>query len=266
MLGHASYQEALRALGRLADQTAELRIVENLDAGCVEVTTPRWTRRLSGPELDEVVVTSVAHRGEHRPAGDTSDVLRSVGRALDELHAAEVQLVLCPDRLTVRFVGTRRTNGQHHELSYAGDELEALRRSAAARRNGQPLRRILILQSAPDSAARVAELLVAEFAVQALPTAYARAVAATTEPPDLVLAQDSPETAEALRTLRSGGRTAAVPIVVLTSDTTGGDPSTPGVLFAAGADDLLQEPVQPAQLRARLRTWLLRGEGSIHST
>jgi DNA-binding response OmpR family regulator len=32
-------------------------------------------------------------------------------------------------------------------------------------------------------------------------------------------------------------------------------------VFAAGADDVLQEPIQPAQLRARIRTLLLRGRG-----
>jgi DNA-binding response OmpR family regulator len=31
-----------------------------------------------------------------------------------------------------------------------------------------------------------------------------------------------------------------------------------GLLFASGVDDLLQEPVQPALLRARMRTSLLR--------
>jgi PleD family two-component response regulator len=136
-----------------------------------------------------------------------------------------------------------------------GDELDALRQSAAARRNGQPLRRVLILQGGQDSANALIGLLVAEFAVQALPTPYARAIAASGEPPDVVLAQVSPGTVEALRVLRAGKRTADVPILALASPELVLDARE---LFEAGADDLLQEPVQPAQLRARLRTWLLR--------
>jgi CheY-like chemotaxis protein len=260
MLGLASYQEALRALGRLTDQASELRIVEDSQARCLEIATPGWNRRLGGPELEEVVVTSVARRGEHRPAGDSSDVLRSVGRALDELQASDVCLVLSPDHLNVRFWSDHRARS--HELTYDGDELDALRRSAAARRNGQPLRRILILQATTESAGPVAELLVAEFAVQALPTLYARAIAATSEPPDLVLAPSTPEAVEAVRTLRSGSRTAGVPIVVLASEDS---TVAPDDLFSAGADDFLQQPVQPAQLRARVRTWLLRGRPSLHS-
>jgi DNA-binding response OmpR family regulator len=104
----------------------------------------------------------------------------------------------------------------------------------------------------------VLELLVAEFAVQALPVMYARAVARAAQPPDLVLAQAEGEpgpTVEAIQTLRTGKRMASVPIVVLAAPDTRLDP---GATFDAGADDILQEPVQPAQLRARLRTWLLR--------
>jgi len=195
-----------------------------------------------------------ALRYDERAAGALSDVLRSVGHALDELHALDVCLDLAEDRLSVRFFDQHR---RPHDLTYAGEELEALRRAAAARRNGQPLRRVLILQSSADSAAPVVELLVAEFAVQALPGMYARAVAATTEPPDLVLAQAADESiVAAIHTLRGGRRTADVPIVVLAAEESGLDPDE---TFAAGADDLLQEPVLPAQLRARLRTWLLRG-------
>jgi DNA-binding response OmpR family regulator len=117
---------------------------------------------------------------------------------------------------------------------------------------------VLILQASLESATPVLELLVAEFAVQALPILYARAVARAAQPPDLVLAQVNGEpgpTVDAIQTLRSGKRTASVPIVILASEASGLDP---GEAFAAGADDLLQEPVLPAQLRARLRTWLLR--------
>jgi PleD family two-component response regulator len=196
------------------------------------------------------VVASVAQRGDHRGAGETADVLRAVGLALDELRAMDVCLALAPERLTVRFADA---HARAHELTYAGDELEALRRAAAARRNGQPLRRVLILHGDPDRVVPLVELLVAEFAVQALPTPYARAIAATAEPPDLVLAQTTTGTLEAVRTLRAGRHTRGVPILVL------GDATDAGQLFAAGADDVLQEPVQPAQLRARIRTSLLRG-------
>ena len=257
MLGVASYQEALRAIGRLAEGAGELRIVENSEPGSLDITTPRWKRRLDPAALEEVVAASVAQRGENRPAGDTSDVLRSAGLALDELHARDVCLLLAADRLELRFVSH---GARPHALTYAGDELDALRRSAAARRNGQPLRRILILQARPESASNLVELLVAEFAVQSLPPLFSRAVAATSDPPDLVLAQASRELVQALRTLRAGSRTAAVPIVVLAGAESA---IAPAELFAAGADDLLQEPVEPALLRARLRTWLLRGRPGV---
>ena len=106
----------------------------------------------------------------------------------------------------------------------------ALRQAAAARRNGQPLSRVLILHERPDLADPIVELLVAEFAVQALPTLYASAVAAAAEPPDLVLVQtgvDSSAALGAVQTLRAGRRAADVPIVLL----------APGDL---GADDLAQ--------------------------
>jgi CheY-like chemotaxis protein len=250
MLGLTSYQEALRAVGRLAGSAPDVQIVESPEGGWLELTTRGDTRRIGAAELEDIVVTSLAHRGEHRGAGQTADLLRSVGLALDELHALGVCLMLAPERLSVRFCDRY---ARSHELTYAGDELDALRRSAAARRNGQPLRRVLILQADPHRVAPLVELLVAEFAVQALPTPYARAIAATAEPPDLVLAQASGGTIDALRTLRGGRHTASVPILVL------GDSTDADRFFAAGADDLLQEPVQPAQLRARIRTSLLRG-------
>jgi CheY-like chemotaxis protein len=249
MLGLTSYQEALRAVGRLAGNAPDVQIVESPEGGWLEFTTGGSTRRIGAAELEDIVVTSVAQRGKHRGAGETADLLRAVGLALDELHALGVCLMLVPERLTVRFSDRY---ARSHELTYAGDELDALRRSAVARRNGQPLRRVLILQADPDHVAPLVELLVAEFAVQALPTPYARAIAATAEPPDLVLAQATAGTLEAVHTLRAGRHTALVPILVL------GDAAEADQFFAAGADDLLQDPIQPAQLRARIRTSLLR--------
>jgi CheY-like chemotaxis protein len=253
VLGLTSYQEALRAVGRLAGRASEVGIVEHPEEGWLELTLGGSPRRIDAAELENIVVSSLAQRGEHRGAGDTADVLRAVGLALDELHALGVALTLTPDRLSVEF-GDR--HALSHELTYAGEELEALRRAAAARRNGQPLRRVLILQADADSVAPLVELLVAEFAIQALPTPYARAIAATAEPPDLVLAQATSETLAAVRTLRSGRRTVGVPIVVIVDGECATDT---GDFFAAGVDDLLQVPVLPAQLRARIRTALLRG-------
>jgi CheY-like chemotaxis protein len=251
MLGLTSYQEALRAVGRLMHGSSDVRVVEHAAEGWLEV----GGRRLEAADLEELVVASVAQRGEHVAAGDISDLLRAVGLALDEVHALGVSILLSAEGLRVQY--TDRSGGAR-ELSYASDELDALRRSAVARRNGRPLRRILILQSAPEHAENLVELLVAEFAVQALPTAYARAIAATSDPPDLILAQLSVDTVEAVQRLRSGARTGSVPILVV-------DPGKCGVdqrhVFAAGADDALQEPIQPAQLRARIRTLLLRGRG-----
>ena len=249
MLGLTSYQDALRALGRRLEAATDVRIVERADLARVEVTTSQGSQRLGPADLEEVVIASHAHRGEQRAAGPVSDLLRSVGLALDDLRARDICLELRPEALTVRFSAGR-------ELSYAGDELDALRRSAAARRNGQPLKRVLILQADVNSAVHLRELLVAEFAVQALPTPLARAVVATADAPDLVLAQTSGATLDALHTLRASAHTAAVPILVVAGRD---DRLEPTRYFGAGADDLLQEPIQPALLRARVRTWLLRG-------
>jgi CheY-like chemotaxis protein len=256
MLGLTSYQEALRALGYMLEPARQVRIVEQSDKGYVAVTGEHGHRELYAADIENLVVTSHARRGSiHQPTGSLSDVLRSVGLALDELHAVDVCLDLRSDMLTVQF---HDQHARTHNLVYAGEELEALQRAAAARRNGQPLSRVLILQASIESVGPVLELLVAEFAVQALPVLYARAVAGAAQPPDLVLAQAEGEAGpmvEAIQTLRAGKRMASVPIVVLAAPDTRLDPSA---TFEAGADDILQEPVQPAQLRARLRTWLLR--------
>jgi CheY-like chemotaxis protein len=256
MLGITSYQEALRALGRLVEQSSDVTIAEHAESGWLELSTAHGTRQVDAAELEEIIVASLALRGQGSIAGETADVLRAVGQALDQLHALDLGLVMNSQRLSVRFSDE---HARSHELSYAGEELDALRRAAVARRNGQPLRRILILQASPESARPLLELLLAEFAVQALPVRYARAVALSAELPDLVLGQVAAGTLEALRTLRSGKHSARVPIVALAGPEC--DVSS-DALFAAGADDVLQEPVLPAQLRARLRTWLLRGQAS----
>ncbi|HEY0583764.1 MAG TPA: hypothetical protein VGE94_16400 [Chloroflexota bacterium] len=256
MLGLTSYQEALRALGSVLESFDQLRIAEHPTEASVEITTPRSNRHLGAAQLEELVLTSHARRGDRRAAGSLSDLLRAVGRALDELHASDVCLQLATDTLTVTF---RDEHASAHELTYAGEELEALRRAAVARRNGQPLRRVLVLQGGAQSTSPIVELLIAEFAVQALPTLYARAVAAGAEPPDLILALGGPDLAAtigAIEALRTGQRTSGVPIVVMAVAATPADSLS--AAFAAGADDLLPDPTLPAQLRARLRTWMLR--------
>jgi CheY-like chemotaxis protein len=253
MLGVTSYQEALRTLGRLADQAGRLSIREHAEWGFVEVSTPDAACELDALELEAIVIASVAQRGWHQNAGVASDTLRAVGETLDHVHALDLCLDLQPTGLCLRFADE---HGARHELTYPADDLPALQREAAARRNGHALSRVLVLQARPDSAACIYKALVAEFSVQVLPTRYAHAVAQSAEPPNLVLVQASECLPEALRVLRSGSRTADVPVVILASPEHDAGASE---LFAAGADDLLQEPVQPAQLRARLRTWLLRG-------
>jgi CheY-like chemotaxis protein len=256
MLGLTTYQEALRALGPLIDPASHVRIVELERDALVEITTAHSTRQIGLAQLEEIVLNSHARRGvqDSGPAPSLSDVLRSVGLALDELRARNVCVDLGLDMLNARFLDD---HGASHDLNYRGEELDALRRTAAARRNGQPLRRVLILQSGANSAASVVELLVAEFAVQALPALYARAVASVTEAPDLVLVQSNGDSIlAAIQEIRAGKASANVPVVVLAAQDSAVDTQQ---AFAAGADDLLQEPVLPAQLRARLRTWLLRG-------
>lgn len=253
MLGVTTYQEALRALGSRAG--ADFRLIERPEQACIELTSDGVSSEVSPSELQELIEASRAKRGTASAGGDTADVLRSIGLALDELSALTIQLVLCADSLDVAF---KTPSGATHELSYAGEELDALRQAAAARRKGHPLRRILILHGDAKDAAPLRELLLAEFAVQALPTTYARAVAEAGPPPDVVVAEASQEarpTLDAVRALRASPRTAEVPIMVISSPQAQLDPEE---AFACGADDLLPTPYQPAQLRARLRTWLLR--------
>src|ERR1700716_3351362 len=122
MLGLTSYQEALRALGSLVDPASHLRIVEQALDACIEVSTPHGTRRFGRAELEEIVLNSHARRGlaDAGPGASLSDVLRSVGLALDELHARNVCLELGPDTLSARFFDQHDGS---HDLNYGGDEL-----------------------------------------------------------------------------------------------------------------------------------------------
>jgi CheY-like chemotaxis protein len=262
MLGVTSYQEALRALGSLLDDqreqdgTPELVLTETPEQALLTVCFEGSERRVSAARLEQIVLASRARRGTTgaRP-GQLSDLLRSIGFALDEVDAVALELDLRATTLRLRFRGR---DPHTSELLYAGDELEALRGAAVARRNGAPLSRVLLLHDDAQAAAPLRALLVAEFAVQALPSTYAPAVAEAGEPPDAILAvvvgRGAPAL-EGIRTLRASSRTASVPIVLVASATVALDPSE---AFAAGVDDILLQPLMPAQLRARLRTWLLR--------
>jgi hypothetical protein len=88
MLGLTSYQEALRAVGRLADPTSELQLIEHAEQGWLELITCRGTRQIGAAELEDIVIASLAQRGVRTTSGETSDVLRSVGLALDEPERA----------------------------------------------------------------------------------------------------------------------------------------------------------------------------------
>ena len=69
MLGVASYQEALRTLGRLADQAGRLSILEHTEWGFVEVGTPDAACEFDAVELEAIVIASVAQRGWHQTGG-----------------------------------------------------------------------------------------------------------------------------------------------------------------------------------------------------
>lgn len=82
---------------------------------------------------------------------------------------------------------------------------------------------------------------------------------ATTTTPDLVLMDlEMPRMngIEACRQMRSLGTMTDVPIVMLTSRDGESDVQT---AMEAGATDYLVKPFAPGLLRARLRTWMLRG-------
>lgn len=274
MLGVTTYEEALRALGgdierergSAGDEDAALPsrvlVAEDPRRAAVTVALEQSARTLTAADLMQALLASRARRGEGAAAGPVSDLLRAVGYALDDLSAYEVRIDLRPHGLVVNFC-TPSTGGVQHELSYAADEMAALRQSAANRRKGNPLRRVLILHQEAQAAAPTRELLLAEFAVEARPRIYATAVATAGHTPHLVivhLGDDGCEAAlEAVRTLRGGQMTAGLPVLAVAGP---GCPLDPDRAFAAGADDFLPEPMAAALLRARVRTWILRGNGS----
>jgi CheY-like chemotaxis protein len=262
VLGITTYQEALRALGSMLEGGTRVDLKEAPEQACVHLTTESVQREIGAAELQEIVLASRARRGTpqapQQPTSPTADLLRAVGFALDELYALGVDLELRPDALAVRF---RDRNLRPRELTYIAEEMEDLRQAAAQRRKGDPLRRVLILHDDAETIGPLRELLVAEFAVQVLPWLYAPAVVQSGDPPDAILtraAVDPTAMLEVIRTLRAARRTAGLPILVVGAPASGLDAAA---AFAAGADDVLQEPFMPAQLRARLRTCLLRRRG-----
>lgn len=81
--------------------------------------------------------------------------------------------------------------------------------------------------------------------------------------PDLVILDvemPGPDGFEVCRRLRGDPRTHGVPVIMLTSRGTEKD-----VLqgFAGGAQDYLTKPFGIAQLRARVKMWLMRGTGPM---
>jgi CheY-like chemotaxis protein len=269
MLGVTSYQEALRALGGMMDVAGggpEVDLLEQPEQAVLRLRQGRDEQEVSAGELQQIVLASRARRGQGPPtvppAAGLADLLRAVGFALDDLHALGVELHLRHDSLDVRF---RDRNLRPRELSYAADEMAALRQAAAQRRKGDPLSRVLILHDDPETVGPLRELLVAEFAVQVLPWLYAPAVAQSGEPPDAILARavvDPRAILDVVRTLRASSRTSHAPILVIGAPSAGLDSEA---AFAAGADDVLQEPIMPAILRARLRTSLLRRQSPATS-
>lgn len=290
MLGVTTYQDALRALGGVLDREInatsgverdarqaaqaplpmELMVIEDPSRAEVVISIEGSKRSLDASQLEALVLSSRALRGVGSTAGGPlSDLLRAVGYALDELRAIAVRIDLKPsspgsrsaDGMFVTF-RERGTWEPEHVLEYLGVELSALRNAAAARRKGDPLRRVLILHEDGGASAPLRELLVAEFAVEDIPVVYASAVAQAGEMPHLVLihlgdVQNCTRALNAIRVLRDSKRMAKVPLVAISGPTCVIEPAD---AFAAGAHDFLREPVAPAILRARLRTWLLRRE------
>src|SRR5690349_24986282 len=124
MLGLTTYQEALRAIGRLAGASTNFRLIERLDTRTVDVRIGGDDHILGAEDLELLIMASIARRGERRPAGPTADLLRAIGFALDELQARGICIALEPDQLTVQYSGPE---GMSRDLSYGVQELEARR-------------------------------------------------------------------------------------------------------------------------------------------
>lgn len=287
MLGVTSYQDALRAVGGWLDRErkqsshagagqespqaatlpAQLVLEEEPAQARLRLSLEGNARTVDAARLEGIVLESRARRGADGSAsGPLSDLLRAVGFALDDLSAGSVYVEVKPEAMAVRFRGRR--DGQPHEMTYAGDELVALRRAAAARRKGDPLSRVLILHQDFAASASIRELLVAEFAVEDLPTMYAPAVAQSNHPPQMIMLHvgehgDSASALDTVRLLRASPHTASTPVIVVAAP---GSALDPAEVFEVGANDFLQEPIAPALIRARTRTWSLRNNGSRPAT
>jgi len=88
-------------------------------------------------------------------------------------------------------------------------------------------------------------------------------MAAVHEDPDLVvvdLSVSEESGCDVIQLLRCCDATAEVPIIALSG---AADSRIVERAFGTGADDVLPKPVTPAQLRARVDTWLLRGHHEV---
>lgn len=285
MLGVGTYQEVLRSIGGMLDRehafggpadatgstpaglppsgpAGRVVLAEDASAGAVSLAAAGRLRRLNAATLEAMVLASRARRGAGGlGGGPRTDVLRAAGFALDQLGATDVRIALRPSKLTVRF--RQQPGGLHRQVVYAGDDLAALRVAAAGRRKGDALRRIVILHE--SVATHLQEQLAAEYAVEGAPCSYAPAVAAADEAPDMAIVyvtgeDDRAQWVQAGRMIRRSPRRREVPLLLVTAP---GVHVRPDDSQAAGVDDVLSEPFAPALLRARIRTWLLRGRGAL---
>lgn len=284
MLGVGTYQEVLRSIGGMLDREHALgwppgdqggtpaglpasglasRVVlaEDAAGGAVSLAAAGRLRRLNAATVEAMVLASRARRGAGGlGGGPRTDVLRAAGFALDQLGATDVRIALRPSKLTVRF--REEPGGPHRQVVYAGDDLAALRIAAAGRRKGDALRRIVILHE--SAATPLREQLAAEYAVEGAPCSYAPAVVAADDAPDLAIVYvagegERAQWVQAGRMIRRSPRRREVPLLLVTAP---GVHVRPDDRQAAGVDDVLSEPFAPALLRARIRTWLLRGRSA----
>jgi DNA-binding response OmpR family regulator len=122
---------------------------------------------------------------------------------------------------------------------------------------------LLIVDDSPLIRRMVSDVLAPDFdAVVQAQDGIEGVEAATREQPVLILLDyEMPNLngLDACRQLRAMDAFRETPIVMLTSRDTETDVKD---AFEAGATDYLVKPFAPGQLRARLRTWLLRSKAS----
>lgn len=290
MLGVTSYREALRMLGGFVEQqenvvvpptdgpgsVEDAQILEGLPRSLAIEEQPEEARvvvQVNGeehildlPALEALVLEGPSHRGKMtRRDGLLTDVLRAVGQAFDEMQASGVRISLSP--AGVEAVLGYSAHGHDQHLTYTADDLIALERAAASRRRGGPPQRVLILHDHGQFTGVLRGVLISEFSVQDLGLVYSQSVTQARNPAEIILlhftgTEPLQTLLEHIRVLKEAPGTQAIPVVVLAAASALTDPS---MIFQAGADDLVMEPYAPALLRARLRTWFLRGTAVAHA-